>query len=86
MASLVQYLISFFLGEGLQLQRRVSEKRHGQMKVVIPQLRGKQGFQILIPQLTDFAFVFNKECNLYRGGGGRDKPAVQNAPGPGKAC
>lgn len=44
MVSLVQYLVSFFLREGLQLQRLVSEKRHGQMKVVIPQLRGEAGF------------------------------------------
>lgn len=40
MISLVQNLVSFLLREGLQLQRGVGEERHGQMKVVVPQLRG----------------------------------------------
>lgn len=38
MILLVQYLISLLLREGFQLQCLVGEKRHGQMKVVIPQL------------------------------------------------
>lgn len=44
MILLVQYLISSLLREGFQLQCLVSEERHGQMKVVIPQLRGGAGF------------------------------------------
>ena len=49
MILLVQYLISFLLRKGFQLQRLVSEERNGQMKVIIPQLWEKQGFQILTP-------------------------------------
>ena len=49
MISLVQNLIPFLLRERFQLQCLVGEERHSQMKVVIPQLRGEQGFQILIP-------------------------------------
>lgn len=59
--SLIKYLIPSLLGEGFKLQGLVSKERHAQIKVVIPQLEGKEGY-LNIDAAVSILQCFNFDC------------------------